>query len=548
MESSVNRSPRKWCFTWETLSHLPTLRLYLFDGETNPSSQCGNLKCSLNLEQSLLLVAWNEEIDDERVDFVLRIPVPRILVDPGSPLEFKAREDHIEVKLVMILPVDHPLLSNFDSVLNLGNRDCCQGRERSDSARLSPLSLDSDFKRLTLDGSVHFYCKSCSERLTNEPLRNFVEMPSANWREVADNWFGSCCCSFGGISEKLVYAYANSYTCIKGTCLLDNASITICKDDLLGFVFPVDDEKELDLVGETVTDVSYEEENHQANKATEATAEHGNSNESISLSPVSHANTHMDEHHCCIDLSQGTSMGTNCSAFSNNEHLRKIVDLEIDQKIFKKGPLGNGFMINTYNLSNDIEWLKFVCSKCSALLGAYPSFRKGSLPADGGVRLFKHCIATSASGGSEGNIFRRHTLPRTFVDWLLESATDDLSFRTIVKDLGTKAPMLQIVLLTCKAWCCSGCCLDTKSGTEESLPKINLLPVVKVLYADCSLLTEAESRKIEKWASKNQANEVYMMACQIKELKRSLELAQETLPLSCSLLQGLLLSSLERSH
>ncbi|KAL1074155.1 hypothetical protein V6Z11_D11G270200 [Gossypium hirsutum] len=34
--------------------------------------------------------------------------------------------------------------------------------------------------------------------------RNFVEMPSSDWREVADNWFGGCCCSFGGISEKLV--------------------------------------------------------------------------------------------------------------------------------------------------------------------------------------------------------------------------------------------------------------------------------------------------------------------------------------------------------
>ncbi|XP_068637290.1 uncharacterized protein [Aristolochia californica] len=484
----------------------------------------------------------------------MQIPVPRVLVDPGCPVEIRATEDHIEAKLVMILPVDHPLVSDFDSILILGNKDYCQERETSDSALLSPLSSDSDFKRLSSKGSVHFCCKSCSKKLTKEPLRNFVEMPSVNWREAADNWFGSCCCSFGGISEKLVYAYANSYSCTEGTCLLDNASITICKEDLLGNIFSAYDEKEPNLIGETVTSLCCEEKNKHVNmateatEATEATAEHENTNDRISTCPVSPAYTPLDQHDCCIDLSQGRSASTNPCASLNKEILRKIIALEIDKKTFKRGPLGNGFMINTFNLSNDIEWVEFVCSNCSSLLGAYPSSKNGFTPADGGVRLFKHCISTCMSVDSDGNIFRRHTLPRAFVDWLLDSATDELSFRTIVKDLGTKAPMLQIVLLTCKAWCCTGCCLDTKSGAEGPVPKINLLPVVKVLYTDCSLLSEAESRKKEEWATKNQANEVYMMACQIRELTQSLKLAQETLPLSCSSLQGLSLSSMERSR
>ncbi|PQQ12606.1 uncharacterized protein Pyn_21773 [Prunus yedoensis var. nudiflora] len=63
-------------------------------------------------------------------------------------------------------------------------------------------------------------------------------MPSVNWREVADNWFGACCCSFGGISEKLVARYANSYACAKGVCLLNTTNITLCKEDLVGFEFP----------------------------------------------------------------------------------------------------------------------------------------------------------------------------------------------------------------------------------------------------------------------------------------------------------------------
>ena len=63
-------------------------------------------------------------------------------------------------------------------------------------------------------------------------------MPSVNWREVADNWFGACCCSFGSISDKLVIRYANSYACAPGTCLLSCSSITICKDDLVECNFP----------------------------------------------------------------------------------------------------------------------------------------------------------------------------------------------------------------------------------------------------------------------------------------------------------------------
>lgn len=64
-----------------------------------------------------------------------------------------------------------------------------------------------------------------------------MEMPSVNWREVADNWFGACCCSFGGISEKLVMQYIKTYDCVEGTCLLDSASVIICKDDLEGYTF-----------------------------------------------------------------------------------------------------------------------------------------------------------------------------------------------------------------------------------------------------------------------------------------------------------------------
>ncbi|TYI76670.1 hypothetical protein E1A91_D06G092500v1 [Gossypium mustelinum] len=49
-------------------------------------------------------------------------------------------------------------------------------------------------------------------------MKEYIQ--AIDWREVADNWFGGCCCSFGGISEKLVTRFANSYRCAKDMLLL----------------------------------------------------------------------------------------------------------------------------------------------------------------------------------------------------------------------------------------------------------------------------------------------------------------------------------------
>nr|POF27404.1 hypothetical protein CFP56_14518 [Quercus suber] len=192
--SSAEENPRKWRFTWEAQSQIPILRLFLFDSHTKPSIQCQNLKVHLNLSQSLLQLRW---FDDRHVS--LRVPIPRVLLDPEWPLSFTAFDDHIQVKLVLLLPVDHPIVSSFDSVLNFS-----QGLENASFDASKPLEMDSDLKMLSSSEGVHFHCRSCSFKLTKTPLRDFVEMPSVNWREAADNWFGNCCCSFGGVSEKLV--------------------------------------------------------------------------------------------------------------------------------------------------------------------------------------------------------------------------------------------------------------------------------------------------------------------------------------------------------
>ncbi|XP_077244284.1 HECT-like ubiquitin-conjugating enzyme (E2)-binding protein [Tasmannia lanceolata] len=569
---SSSRNPRKWRFTWEALAHIPTLRLFLFNQEINPFNQCKNLKSSLNFEQSSLLLSWIEETGDQNegsVDFLIRVPVPRVLIDLSSPVDSKAKDDHIEVKLVLLLPLDHPLVANFDSVLNPEGEGFSQDEGVLD--RFLPLSLDSDLKSLSSGGGVHFYCKSCSTKLTKEPLRSFVEMPSVDWREVADNWFGSCCCSFGGISEKLVSRYADSYISEEGICLLDGTSVIISKDDLSGYAFPDSSDgntncnSELDLVVNVhLTDDVVDSGGYGSGGICCGNGNDGPThicealdslslNEERSIAGVQHGLSLEEQHHCCISE-------INCAI--NNAHERpsdivsvtslknqkstKIAELQTNQKSPHNGSLGSGFMVRNSNLSNDIEWVDFVCNQCSSLLGSYPSVNNGNAPVDGGVRLFKCYISTSVPVCGSGNIFRKHTMQRVFVNRLMESATDELSFRTVVRDLRTKNPMLQIVLLNSKAWCCTGYCLDSENGTTEPVSKMDLHPVVKVSFSECSTFPEAESRKIEEWATKNQADEVYMMSRPIIELTQSLKSAQESLPFSCSFLQGFSLSYMER--
>ncbi|XP_054809748.1 uncharacterized protein LOC129311442 [Prosopis cineraria] len=227
MAAGDEKHSGKWRYTWEAQSHVPTLRLLLFAKNANPSLQCLNLKVLLLPSQSLVAVSWLEP-----TLVSLRVPIPRVLVDFESPPSSRALDDHIEVKLLLVLPVDHPIVSSFDSVMNLSDDPVNVLPDVS-----KPLIMESDVKNLSSRASVHFYCRSCSFKLTRNPLRSLVEMPSVNWREVADNWFGACCCSFGGISEKLVIKYANSYTCAPGVCLLSSTSITICKDDLIEYNF-----------------------------------------------------------------------------------------------------------------------------------------------------------------------------------------------------------------------------------------------------------------------------------------------------------------------
>ncbi|PIA52778.1 hypothetical protein AQUCO_01000564v1 [Aquilegia coerulea] len=535
------QNPRKWRYTWETLTHIPTLRLFFFNHEIKPINQ-----------------------------------------------------------------FDHPILMNFDSILNIS------GEEETNCKMPHSLSVASDLKCLQSQDEVNFFCKKCSTKLTKRPLRSFVEMPSADWREVADNWFGTCCCSFGGISEKLVKQYAYSYLFSKGTCLLDTSSVVISNEELTEHVFPdsVDQSKADVHVCDPVADniitnyviaSSCNGQNLFSENLYKSTSPN---NKSIALSQVCSSACGADENlsltslkketitsnlenergnyvdtplyispamldfsgnttfahkdftrgsnHCCVDQMNNVSNhdGEGCThdisiISSKDQKVTDCINPLKNQNALLNISLGNGFMVRNSNLSQDVDWNELRCPQCSSVLGAYPTANEAHASADGGVRLFKCCTSTSLPVGGSSDVFRNHALHRVFMHQLMESADDELSFRTVVRDLSTRLPLLQIVLLNTDAWRCTGCCLDIEDNVRP-VSKIDLQRVVKVLFSDCSNNTEAQSRMLKEWSTKNQADEVFMFRHQVKDLIESLNSAMGSFPSSCSSMQGLSLSYIER--
>ncbi|XP_004234605.1 uncharacterized protein [Solanum lycopersicum] len=535
--STVNPNCSKWRFKWEAQSHTSTLRLILFSSNIKP---CTEITVNLSVEKSLLTVCFVE-------GDTIRVPVPRVLIDPEAPVHCRVFDDHVEIKLALLLPVDHPLISGLD----LSEPE--PEEEKLDSDTCFPFSVNYEIKKLSAMEEVHFYCKSCSTKLT-KGIRLFNEMPSVDWQDVADNWFGTCCCSFGGISEQLVMKFAKSYSCTTGVCLITGASVIIFKEDLVVCEFPVlkrDQTYDSQLNSAKMTSLRpCPEEKNNGVKPHNVVVKmmiNGDSSTCIhsklkdedkmkSLAGISsEANCDIKNHNtgCCSNnLSE---------RFSKDREYEMNTELLDKQKIFLKGCLGDAFMLRHSNLSKDVKWIEFLCPKCSSLIGAYPC-SSDKAPLDDGVRLYKFNISTCLPVVGLNDLFREYTLERMFSRQLLEAAQDELTFRTVVRDIHTKRALSQIVLLNPNAWCYSDYCVHNM----EPVAKINMYPVVKLLFSANINDTELELRNVEEWVTKNQADEVFMLPSQVKELITNLEMANTMLPPSHMLLQGFYMSSLKR--
>jgi len=149
-------------------------------------------------------------------------------------LFFWTREDHIEVKIGLL-----SLNTYFHALLGLASGEPpVENAAEDDVLRYGkdsiPFSLDRDAQALESRENTVFHCKNCSSKLTKAPFRRIMELPSADWRELADHWYGNCCCaSFGMKTESLIAQFQQSLTLSEGTCLVASTTCIVHHNDIV---------------------------------------------------------------------------------------------------------------------------------------------------------------------------------------------------------------------------------------------------------------------------------------------------------------------------
>lgn len=110
----LNPCSHPWRFTWETFTHIPTLRLYLFPSPTPTPTpiSLSDVSASLQTDRSLLFVSFSYQNGDV---CRLEIPVPRVLIEPDLEIQCVLRSDHVEIKLPLVIPVDHPVMIQYQA-------------------------------------------------------------------------------------------------------------------------------------------------------------------------------------------------------------------------------------------------------------------------------------------------------------------------------------------------------------------------------------------------------------------------------------------------
>jgi hypothetical protein len=283
-----------------------------------------------------------------------------------------------------------------------------------------------------------------------------MEMPSVNWEDVADNWFGGCCTSFGGAGEKLVAQFINAYGRLEGTSLLDTTAVTIETDyleaDLVAQIacsassdFSAMEEAISDVSvgqghasGKTKLNNSEEQANittthaqaqppfilekghsvssRETNGATLRTDQSGTCEMEIGID----ANLEKPKNDSCVEKMEESSKEVHLSLVDpchdccvneyngkaeDNQKKQTVLETKRDYKLTKTISLGSGFIVKASNLLNEFEWVELLCGRCLSPLGSYPS--QGSLvPADGRLRLFKCYTSTELPVMGPRDVFR----------------------------------------------------------------------------------------------------------------------------------------------
>ncbi|KAL9253153.1 hypothetical protein AKJ16_DCAP16931 [Drosera capensis] len=321
---------------------------------------------------------------------------------------------------------------------------------------------------------------------------------------IAEAALSSSAEGLSGVSEKLASDYVKSYRCVEGTYLVRSSTVILCKDDLIGCQFGG-----VDSLDEPHGDCKLSEGAVVLGKC------HANGNGGFPLPPDDVKSLSLqckddklvceghkedepeNELSCCPDVTDDVDHGKSCSTSGSDI----TVDLTADQKSFLNEPL------------------------------------------DGGIRLLKCYISTSLPASSARDIFRKYSVEKMFADHLMESSKEELSFRTVVRNMKSRSNMMEIVLVNPNSWCCSGYCAE---GVAEWSPKMNLDPVIKVMFFGICDDAKTNSRHGGERGSKEPDDEVFMLRHPRLELIKCLDTNKNMFPPSFSSLSGLLTSRIQR--
>ncbi|KAL3688774.1 hypothetical protein R1sor_015083 [Riccia sorocarpa] len=491
---------RSWRFAYEALTHVHSMRLFLFNPTLTFPLRCQSLRAFLQptspfSSSPVVVCRWSSPEGESHTVYV---PMPFCLIDHSAPFVVQCRADFIEVKL-KLLPFGGSFLDGL-TFLGFSHRGIPimrDGTQQTDAQKRdeAPFSLASDAELLASKPDVSFYCRSCCAKLTSRPLSRVLELPSMEWRELADHWFGTCCCSDGAKTESLVAQFQQLMTPARGLCLVGSTICIIHSDDLntgegsSGSGGKVDAGEELprsaviipeiikkpinptvarssqrlvvgegpaalateasetDFCGSEVTSLGTEDDVSVESKHATYQEESLNSDDAVGLGGEDHS------------MGEVVEQAHDCATHCASRHGAKVPLAVADSGAGTK-PMANGFMSGPSAASNSPTWIPVHCNSCSSLVGV-------TSKEEGGIQLFKCHVSTDESGGGPEDIFRYHTLERVFCNELLVNTESNSSYRYIIRGANTKVPLLQLVLLNHESWNCSGSCLGEVSSASD---------------------------------------------------------------------------------
>eukprot|EP00850_Spirogloea_muscicola_P001239 SM000004S15109 [mRNA] locus=s4:1230249:1232846:- [translate_table: standard] len=404
-----------------------------------------------------------------------------------------------------------------------------QFQARGDRQRTTSIPpAEAVARGLLAQDRVSFFCKQCKQPILEAPIRKCVELPSAEWMELADNWYCGGCCGRGARAHAQVQHARARFVPSQGTCLIGRTSCLIHVNDLSSKLHrgqlghgatqtPDEYKGEADkLQGRGLSDVCVQASLGQDQKWSGRTHEQ-------QISSAAEEQSHGLASHCC----------TSIPCFADEQRVELLAKAMERQEVFPP----------------ESRTLQVILCDCSTPIG----FWQPMAELREGVHLVHHRLLSQVEEGfsSSQDPLKSCTMETVLASELVAAADDDLGNHFVIRGLQTGTALLQVVLISKETRKCWGQllqysgeqqCPEARSRTDSSNA---LRAAAKVMFKDCSTMTASEMRSVEDWAAKCQAEDITIMAEDYIKISECLKVHSEELPLSCRRIGDFTISFLE---